>query len=206
MARDIRPMAGNLISRQGSHPVSCRTGRSVCRYARGLVRRSADVRIWLLDSGRCALVYVCADLNAASVRADRQFKLPIRCRARRIGASGRYAGSSPRRRDDQPIMAGPGSGARVSCGGAAAASRLWRAGRRAVIRDGWQCAARGVVEYTIRSERVKERAENNSYVAFRYGTIICRTPSQIKPHAQCRKRKCKHPKQFPPDPPDLHLL
>jgi hypothetical protein len=26
-------MVGNLISRQGSHPVSCRTGRSVYRYA-----------------------------------------------------------------------------------------------------------------------------------------------------------------------------
>jgi hypothetical protein len=34
-------MAGNLISRQGSHPVSCRTGRSVCRYAHPYA--------WLLD-------------------------------------------------------------------------------------------------------------------------------------------------------------
>ena len=32
-------LVGNLIAkvRQGSHPVSCRTGRSVCRYVHGLV-------------------------------------------------------------------------------------------------------------------------------------------------------------------------
>ncbi len=45
MARDIDPMAGNLISRIATR-VSYRTGRSVCAgYAHGLVRRSADVRI-----------------------------------------------------------------------------------------------------------------------------------------------------------------
>ena len=57
MARDIRPIIGNLISRQGSHPVSCRTGRSVCRYAHGLARRSASVRICRIAAVARARVY-----------------------------------------------------------------------------------------------------------------------------------------------------
>jgi len=39
------PPNGRRPGRQGGHPVSCRTGRSVCRYAHSMVRRSADARI-----------------------------------------------------------------------------------------------------------------------------------------------------------------
>ncbi len=66
-----------LISRQGSHPVSCRTGRSVCPYAHGLVRRSADVRICLLRSGRWAPVCLCTCLYIANLVGDHRAAFPI---------------------------------------------------------------------------------------------------------------------------------